>query len=150
MSLSGKVEGEVEIKAPAEKFREIFSGRPHHISNVSPGKIQGCALHEGDWGTEGSVIYWDYVHDGKAKVAKEIVEAIDEKNHSVTFKVVAGDLMEEFKSFKIVFQATPKSEGSVVHWTFEYEKLSAEVPEPNTLLQFVLDLSKDIGSHLSQ
>ncbi|KAG7970151.1 hypothetical protein I3843_07G067900 [Carya illinoinensis] len=120
MSLSGKVEGE------------------------------GCALHEGDWGTEGSVICWDYVHDGKAKVVKEIVEAIDEQNHSVTFKVVAGDLMEEYKSFKAVLQATPKSEGSVVHWTLEYEKLSADVPEPNTSLQFVLDLSKDIGSHLSQ
>jgi hypothetical protein len=62
MTLFGKVEGDVEIKAPAEKFHEIFSGRPHHISNVTPEKIQGCALHEGDWGVEGSVIYWDYVH----------------------------------------------------------------------------------------
>ena len=65
MSLFGKVEADVEIKAPAEKFHELFSCRPHHISNVSPGKVQGCALHEGDWGKEGSVIFWDYVH-GKA------------------------------------------------------------------------------------
>jgi hypothetical protein len=62
MSLFGKVEGDVEIKASAEKFHEVFSGRPHHVSNVCPDKIQGCALHEGDWGNEGSVIYWDYVH----------------------------------------------------------------------------------------
>jgi hypothetical protein len=62
MSLFGKVEGDVEIKAPAEKFHEVLSGRPHHISNVCPDKVQGCALHEGDWGNEGSVIYWDYVH----------------------------------------------------------------------------------------
>ncbi len=62
MTLFGKVEGDVEIKAPAEKFHEVISGRPHHISNVTPEKVQGCALHEGDWGVEGSVIYWNYVH----------------------------------------------------------------------------------------
>ena len=61
-TLFGKVEADVEIKASPEKFHEILGGRPHHISNVCPDKIQGCALHEGDWGTEGSVIYWDYVH----------------------------------------------------------------------------------------
>lgn len=62
MSLFSKVETDVEIKASAEKFHEVFSCRPHHISNVCPDKIQGVALHEGDWGNEGSVICWDYVH----------------------------------------------------------------------------------------
>jgi hypothetical protein len=62
MTLFGKVEGDAEIKAPAEKFHEVISGRPHHISNVTPEKVQGCALHEGDWGVEGSVICWNYVH----------------------------------------------------------------------------------------
>ena len=71
MSLFGKVEADVEIKAPAEKFHEIISCRPHHISNVSPGIVQGCALHEGDWGKEGSVINWDYVH------GKEILDHIN-------------------------------------------------------------------------
>ncbi|XP_030959599.1 MLP-like protein 28 [Quercus lobata] len=150
MSLFGKVEADVEIKAPAEKFHEIVSCRPHHISNVSPGVIQGCALHEGDWGNENSVINWDYVHDGKAKVAKEIIEAIDKENNSVTFKVIEGDLMEEYKNIKITIQATPKGEGSLVHWTIEYEKLHENIVEPNTLLQLALDLSKDLDAHLVQ
>ncbi|KAM4119709.1 hypothetical protein ACJW30_03G080100 [Castanea mollissima] len=150
MSLFGKVEADVEIKAPAEKFHEIFSCRPHHISNVSPSVIQGCALHEGNWGNEGSVINWDYVHDGKAKVAKDIIEAIDKKNNSVTYKVIEGDLMEEYKNFKVTVQATPKGEGSLVHWTMEYEKLHENIVEPNTLLQLVLDLSKDLDAHLVQ
>uniref|UniRef100_A0A2N9FUR4 Bet v I/Major latex protein domain-containing protein n=1 Tax=Fagus sylvatica TaxID=28930 RepID=A0A2N9FUR4_FAGSY len=107
MSLVGKVD-DVEIKAAPEKFHELFSSRPHHISNVSPGKIQGCALHEGDWGKEGTVVFWDYVHDGKAKVAKEIIESIDEKNNSITFKVIEGDLLEEYKNIKITIQATAK------------------------------------------
>ncbi|KAK7837455.1 mlp-like protein 28, partial [Quercus suber] len=144
------VEADVEIKAPAEKFHELFSCRPHHISNVSPGKVQGCALHEGDWGKEGSVIFWDYVHDGKAKVAKEIIEAIDEKNNSITFKVIEGDMLQEYKSLKATVKATAKGEGSLVHWTMEYEKLNESIPEPNSLLQFVLDLSKDLDSHLTQ
>ncbi|KAE8076308.1 hypothetical protein FH972_014970 [Carpinus fangiana] len=149
MSLFGKVEGDVEIKASAEKFHEVFSGRPHHVSNVCPDKVQGCALHEGDWGNEGSVIYWDYVHDGQAKVAKERIEAIDDTNKSITFKVIEGDLLQEYKSFRIVVRATPKGEGSLVHWSLEYEKLKEDVPEPKTLLQFLIDVSKDIGTHLT-
>ncbi|XP_059445574.1 MLP-like protein 28 [Corylus avellana] len=149
MSLFGKVEADVEIKAPAEKFHELFSRRPHHISNVCPDKIQGCALHEGDWGNEGSVIYWDYVHDGQAKVVKEKIEAIDDTNKLVTLKVIEGDLLQEYKSFKIIVQATPKGEGSLVHWSFEYEKLKEDVLEPKTLLQFAIDASKDIDAHLT-
>jgi len=148
-TLFGKVEADVEIKASPEKFHEILGGRPHHISNVCPDKIQGCALHEGDWGTEGSVIYWDYVHDGQAKVAKEKIEAIDETNKSITFKVIEGDLLKEYKSFKIFVQASPKGEGSLVHWSMEYEKLKEDVPEPKTLLQFAVDMSKDIDGHLT-
>ncbi|XP_062175604.1 MLP-like protein 31 [Alnus glutinosa] len=149
MTLFGKVEGDVEIKAPAEKFHEVISGRPHHLSNVTPEKVQGCALHEGDWGVEGSVIYWNYVHDGEAKVAKEKIVATDDTNKSITFKVIEGDLLKEYKNFVIVVQATPKGEGSLVHWTLEYEKLKDDIPEPNTLLQFLIDVSKDLDAHLT-
>lgn len=62
MSLYGKLEADVEIKAPANKFHEVFCSRPHHISTMSPDKIQACNLHEGDLGKEGSVIGWNYVH----------------------------------------------------------------------------------------
>ena len=65
--LIGKLETDVEIKASATKFHDIFMKRPHHISNVSSEKIQGCELHEGEWGTVGSVIYWNY-HHGKASI----------------------------------------------------------------------------------
>ncbi|KAK7837452.1 mlp-like protein 28 [Quercus suber] len=145
MPLFGKVEADVEIKAPAENFHEIFSCRPHHISNVSPGIIQGCALHEGDRGNEGSVINWE-----SGITSMEVIEAIDKKNNSVTFKVIEGDLMEEYKNIKITIQATPKGKGSLVHWTMEYEKLHENIVEPNTLLQLALDLSKDLDAHLVQ
>jgi hypothetical protein len=87
--------------------------------------------------------------DGQAKVAKEKIEAIDETNKSITFKVIEGDLLKEYKSFKIFVQASPKGEGSLVHWSMEYEKLKEDVPEPKTLLQFAVDMSKDIDGHLT-
>ncbi|XP_004297383.1 PREDICTED: MLP-like protein 31 [Fragaria vesca subsp. vesca] len=143
-----KLETDVEIKASPVQFHEYFTRRPHHISNVSSDKIQGCDLHEGDWGNVGSVIYWNYVHDGKPRVCKELIEAIDDETNSITLKIIEGDLLEHYKSFKATIQASPKGEGSSVHWTFEYEKLHDEVSDPHTLLQLVAELSKDIDNHL--
>ncbi|PON94454.1 Major latex protein domain containing protein [Trema orientale] len=151
-NLYGKLETDVEIKASANKFHDIFKHRPHHISNVSTDKIQGCDIHEGEWGTVGSVIYWNYFHDGKPRVAKEIVEAIDDEKNLITFRVIEGDLMEHFKTFKLTIQANPKTEGEgcVVHWTLEFEKHHGEIIDPHTLLQFVADVSKDLESHLAE
>ncbi|XP_057975400.1 MLP-like protein 34 [Malania oleifera] len=145
-----KLEAEVEIKASADHFHDIFSSRPHHISNICPEKIQGCDIHEGEWGNESSVIYWNYVLDGKACVAKEIVEAIDKEKNSITFKVIEGELLVDYKSFKIIVQATPKGETTLVKWTFEFEKLKEHDPEPKKLLHFVVHVTKDIEDHLER
>ncbi|GLT99821.1 hypothetical protein SLE2022_172340 [Rubroshorea leprosula] len=150
MSLYGKLEADVEIKAPANKFHEVFCSRPHHISTMSPDKIQACNLHEGDLGKEGSVIGWNYVHDGEAKVGKQKVEAIDQVNNSITLKLIEGDVLKQYKSFVSKIQATPKGNGSVVHWTFEYEKLNQSVAHPETLLDLAVQMSKDIDSYLTQ
>jgi hypothetical protein len=88
--------------------------------------------------------------DGKAVMSKEVLEAIDDKNNSVTFKVIGGLLMELYKSFKFIVQATPKGEGSLVRWTLVYEKLNVDVPDPNLMLQFAIDLTKDIDAHLTK
>ncbi|XP_024030707.1 MLP-like protein 43 [Morus notabilis] len=148
--LCGKLETDVEIKASPKKFHDIFKHRPHHISNHSSDKIHGCEIHEGEWGTVGSVIYWNYFHDGKPRVAKEIVEAIDDEKNLITFRVIEGDLMEHFKSLTVTMQANPKpeGEGSIVHWTLEYEKHHNEIIDPHTLLQFGADVSKDLENHL--
>ncbi|KAF2316805.1 hypothetical protein GH714_042146 [Hevea brasiliensis] len=150
MALLGKLEADVEVNAPADQFHDVFSCRPHHVSIMSPEKIQGCELHEGEWGKEGTVVCWNYFHDGSPKIAKEIIEAIDDVNFSTTFKVVEGDLLKDYKSFKLIVQATPKEKGSLVHWTLEYEKINENTPDPNTLLEFVVHCSKDIAAHLTQ
>ncbi|CAL1377824.1 unnamed protein product [Linum trigynum] len=146
--LCGKLEACFAIRLPASQHHDIFSGRPHHVSSMAPTKIKNCALHEGDFGKKGSIVIWDYVHDEVHKVAKELVEDIDDANFSTTFKVIEGNLLKEYKEFKIVVKATPKSENtSLIHWTMEYEKLNEDVPEPFSVLKFLVHLSKDIDDH---
>ncbi|KAJ4909549.1 MLP-like protein 28 [Raphanus sativus] len=149
-SLLGKLEIEVEIKASAEKFHHMFAERPHHIPIATPGHIKGCDLHEGEWGKVGSIIVWNYVHDGEAKVLKERIESVDPENNRATYRVLEGDLMKEYKSFVLTFQVTPKEgePGSIAHWHFEYEKINDEVAHPETLLQFAVEVSKEIDEHL--
>ncbi|KAF9674002.1 hypothetical protein SADUNF_Sadunf10G0082500 [Salix dunnii] len=53
------------LHTKALHFHSLNRCRPHHISNMSPAKVQNVDLHEGDWGKPGTVISWSYVH-GKA------------------------------------------------------------------------------------
>ncbi|OAY25250.1 MLP-like protein 28 [Manihot esculenta] len=148
MTLWGKLEAQFEIDAPADQFHDVFSCRPHHISNMSPHKVQGYDLLEGEWGKEGAIVCWKYLHDGSAKVAKEIVETIDDVNLLTVFKVFGGDLLKEYKSFKLTVQVTPKGKGSVVRWTLEYKKIHENIRDPYSLLELIVNFSKDVSAHL--
>lgn len=79
-----------------------------------------------------------------------MVEEVDEENNSVTFKVIEGDLLDQYKSFKFKVQCIPKDKGSVVHWDLIYEKLHDDIPDPHSMLQFVADVSNDLGAHLME
>ncbi|KAL3654491.1 hypothetical protein CASFOL_004172 [Castilleja foliolosa] len=144
---AGKLVSQTNIKSDGDVFHEIFRERPHHIPNMCPAHIQKCDVHEGDFGQVGSVIFWNYTHDGKECVAKEIIEAIDEENKSVTFKVIEGDLMELYKSFKLIVHVDTTGEDNLVTWTLVYEKLHGDVPDPHTLMDFCLKVTKDIETH---
>ncbi|CAN6873508.1 unnamed protein product [Brassica oleracea] len=149
-SLVGEVEVEVEIKAPAEKFYEMYTGKAHHVAENTPQNVQACDLHDGDWGTLDSVIVWNYVHDGQAKVAKERIELVEPEKKLVKFRVIEGDLMDDFKSLLITIQVTPEQGGlgSVVKLHFDYEKIDENVVHPETLLPFFVQMIKEIDQHL--
>ncbi|KAF3432165.1 hypothetical protein FNV43_RR26904 [Rhamnella rubrinervis] len=149
-SLQGKLETDVEIKAPASKHHEIFKHRPHHVSNHASDFVQGCDLHEGEWGAVDSVICWKYFLDGKPRVAKVLVEAIDDENNTMAYKVLEGDLKEQYKSFRVTTKSIPKgNKESVIRWSLEYEKRHDEIIDPHTLLEFFTGLSKDLEKHLA-
>ncbi|KAM7463437.1 hypothetical protein LguiA_031558 [Lonicera macranthoides] len=147
MSLTGHLVGQISIKSDGNVFHELVKDKPHHIPNISPRHIQGLDLHEGEFGAVGSVLFFNYIHDGKAKVAKARIEAIDEEKKSMTLKVLEGDLLELYKSFVLSNQVETKGENNLVTWTFDYEKVNENVEDPNTLMDFCINLTKEIETH---
>ncbi|XP_073023425.1 MLP-like protein 28 [Primulina eburnea] len=147
MGLTGKLSAQIEYKSGGDVFHEVFRYMPHEISNMSPEIIQGCGLHQGELGTAGSVLLWNYTHDGKKKVAKEIVDSIDEEKRSVRFKMIEGDLLELYKTFYATFHVETHGDIDLVTWTLEYEKLKEDVEDPLTLLGLCIKLTGDIESH---
>ncbi|KAK2991230.1 hypothetical protein RJ640_018313 [Escallonia rubra] len=51
---------------------------------------------------------------GKAKVAKEVIDGIDEKNKTMILRVIEGDLLELYKSFVVTLHVDPKGENTLV------------------------------------
>ncbi|KAL3501902.1 hypothetical protein ACH5RR_036351 [Cinchona calisaya] len=148
MGLKGKMIGQTEIKgAGGDVFHDIISRRPHHLTNMSPVKVKGFTLINGGLGTVGSVICWNYTHEGKEKIGKQIIEDVDEVKQSVRFKMIEGDLMELYKSFIITYHVDKEGDYNLVTWTLEYEKLNENTPHPGTLLDFFLHMVEDIEAH---
>ncbi|KAK2988871.1 hypothetical protein RJ640_018309 [Escallonia rubra] len=85
--------------------------------------------------------------NGKAKVAKDVIDKVDEKNKIVIFRVIEGDILELYKSFVLTLHVDTKGANNLVTWTFEYEKRSEDVEDPNTLMDFVINVTKDIETH---
>ncbi|CAH8358966.1 unnamed protein product [Eruca vesicaria subsp. sativa] len=145
-SLQGEIEADVEIKAPATKFYHMFAVRPQDVPNASPENIQGVSVQEGEMVRVGTRVTWNYVLDGKPKVAKDRIEAVEPKKNMITYRVIEGDLMKEFKSFLFTIQVTPKQggPGGVVKWNMSYERIDENVAHPETLLQLCVRMIEDI------
>ncbi|XP_028758957.1 MLP-like protein 43 [Neltuma alba] len=150
MSHLGKTEIDVHLNASAQKFHEMFTSNPHHIANISPAKIKSVTKLEGDFAKAGSVVVWNYVLDGKEGVAKDVIEAVDSAKNLIIFRVMEGDLLKHYKSFKFIIQVSPKAKGSVAHWTLEYGKLHGRIPDPHTVMQLATELSREIDASLTQ
>ncbi|KAK4479146.1 hypothetical protein RD792_014657 [Penstemon davidsonii] len=162
MGLTGKLVAAIEFRAGGDVFHELVTLKPHHVSKTSPEKVQGCDLHEGEFGKVGSVICWRYTHgksyilydinldmvgstEGKEKTAKQLIQAIDEEKNSIEFKMLEGDLMKLYKD--ITLHIDTKDGIDLVTWTLEYETLHDDVEHPISLLSFFIDMTKDIENH---
>ncbi|KAF5450393.1 MLP-like protein 28 [Juglans microcarpa x Juglans regia] len=149
MALKGKIEAEIEIKAAADKYYNIFKTTAHHVPTATPDIVQGVEVHEGDWTTHGSIKVWKYTVEGNAEVFKEKVE-LDDANRAVTLVGIEGDPMKYYKSIKATYQVTPKGNGSLAKVSLEYEKLREEVPAPIKYLNMMVNITKDIDAHLAK
>lgn len=86
---------------------------------------------------------------GKTCISKQRIEDIDKENNKITFKVLGGDLLEDYKSFKFIMQIVPQREGSVVRWIVEYEKHNNNVPNPHSLFHLSVEVLKYVDAHLA-
>lgn len=55
--------------------------------------------------------------------------------------------MEDYKNFKLTVHVDTFGEDNIVTWTLDYEKLSPDVPDPQSLMDFCLHVTKDIEAH---
>ncbi|KAM7467453.1 hypothetical protein LguiB_015015 [Lonicera macranthoides] len=61
--------------------------------------------------------------------------------------MLEGDLMELYKSFIIGIHVDTNGEDNLVTWTVDYEKLHEGIPAPTTLMDFFVEVTKDIETH---
>lgn len=76
------------------------------------------------------------------------MESVDEENRSITFKVLDGELLKDYKSYKFTVQAIPKGDGCLVKWTAEYEKACENGSDPQDYMELAIQITQDIESHL--
>ncbi|WVZ09247.1 hypothetical protein V8G54_013777 [Vigna mungo] len=152
MALSGKVEAEVDIKASADKFFHVFRKQLQHLPNISSERIHSAVLHEGDWENVDAVKHWEFTIEGKKTSAKEKIEVVDDDNKTIRFSIFDGEIGESYKSLKATLETIDKENGAIVKWTYEYEKLSENItgPSPQSILDFVVFVTKDIDDHLGK
>ncbi|KAK7273858.1 hypothetical protein RIF29_14922 [Crotalaria pallida] len=150
MALSGKVEGEIEIQAPAAKFYNIFRKQLHQLPKIATEHVHGAKVHAGDWENVGSIKDWDYSIEGKKTNAKSKIEAIDDENKSISYSLLDGEVGESYKSLKVILQVNDKENGGLVKWSIEYEKLNENnvAASPESYLDFAIKVTKDIDAHL--
>ncbi|EOA37830.1 hypothetical protein CARUB_v10011412mg [Capsella rubella] len=143
-----EIEAEVEIKTTASKFH-MFARRPQHVSKATR-YIQGCDLLEGEWDKVGSILLWKLIVDGEPRVSKDRIEVMDMEKNMIQWRVLEGPLKKEYKSFLKTMKVSPKHGGigSVVKWNMKYERIHEKVPHPERLLQFFVEMIKEVDQYL--
>ncbi|KAJ0038683.1 hypothetical protein Pint_22299 [Pistacia integerrima] len=87
MAKMSKMEVQTEVNSSADKFYNVFRHEVQLMPKIIPEKIKDVKLLQGDWGTVGSVKLWTYVPDKNAAIVKEMIEAIDDENKTIKFKI---------------------------------------------------------------
>ncbi|XP_023738703.1 kirola [Lactuca sativa] len=86
---------------------------------------------------------------GKLLSSKQVLEAADEKNKSMTYTPLEGDAMLQiYKSLKAHIHFSENGENNFVTWTLEYEKINEDVPDPDALIDLAYKVTKVVELHL--
>ncbi|EXB80472.1 MLP-like protein 31 [Morus notabilis] len=150
MAQIAKMEVQLDIKSSAQSFYEIFRRKQYLMPKICLDILKDVQVIKGDWESLGSIKQWTYVA-GNSESGKEIVEAIDEENKKITFKVLDGEITKYYKTMKTTVQVTAKGDkgGSSVKWTLEYEKLNDSIPAPTKYLDLLSATTKNVEAYLT-
>ncbi|CAI9091551.1 OLC1v1026612C1 [Oldenlandia corymbosa var. corymbosa] len=144
-----KLVSSTEIKLDGKLIHEILTHKPYCMTSTSPKFIQGVELlDDREWGKVGSVRLWKFIsQDGKTSVAKDIIEAVDDANKSVTFRMIEGDILMVYNTFAITYNFDKVGGSNLVTCTFEYEKKDDNIPDPHSFMDVCLNGIKDIEAY---
>ncbi|KAF9588434.1 hypothetical protein IFM89_010193 [Coptis chinensis] len=125
------MQGEVVLNISAKKAWEMYRDN-EIISQINPDMLAGAEYIDGN-GSPGSLRLFklgpavrDYV--------KESVQQIEtvEVGHSVTYRVIQGELRDMYDPYRVTFSFIPRSEEGkcIAQWKAEFEPLSPTIPPP--------------------
>ncbi|XP_054825336.1 MLP-like protein 423 [Prosopis cineraria] len=147
----GKLEVEIEVKSKADKFWETIRDSTTIFPKAIPHDYKSIEVLEGDGKAPGSVRQILYAEGSPiVKVSKEKIDAADDAKKTVTYSVIDGDLLRYFKNFKGHISVIPKGEGSLVKWSSEFEKASAEVPDPHVIKDFAVKNFQEVDDYIQK
>ncbi|KAL5720335.1 hypothetical protein ACHQM5_008409 [Ranunculus cassubicifolius] len=135
----GKLEVEVPTKSSSDQLWSVLKKTTTIFPEIFPDRYKSIDVLEGDGKSVGSVILMKYV-EGTPDVtfSKERIEEVDEANKSLVYSVLEGEITSLYKTFKASVQISTKGDGSSVKWVLDYEKASADVPEPTFVKDFAV------------
>ncbi|XP_010913536.1 MLP-like protein 423 [Elaeis guineensis] len=149
--MASKVEAEVEVKSPADNFWGALRDSTALFPRIFPEQYKSIETVEGDGKSAGTIRLLKYAEGAPiVTFAKERVEVADDGNKLVSYSVIDGELVSFYKPFKVTLQVVPKSDGGLVKWWLEYDKVNEEVPQPDFILGTAVKTFKDLDAYLLQ
>ncbi|KAF5182139.1 Mlp-like protein [Thalictrum thalictroides] len=149
----GKLEFELEVKCPADKFWGGMKDTTVLFPKIFPQRFKSIEVVEGDGVNAGTVRLVRYAEDTPViTFAKEKVELLDDVNKVLVYSVIDGELMTHYKSLKGKVEVVPipkgEGEGSLVKWSLEFEKASDEVPDPILMQDYATNAFIGLNAYL--
>ncbi|KAK8529234.1 hypothetical protein V6N13_102173 [Hibiscus sabdariffa] len=144
-----RMECQFEIKSSADKFFDVYKNKAYLMPKLSSQVVTDIKLLQGDWNSEGSLRLWHIVVDGgKIESVKEMFEKVDDTNRTIVYKLVGGEIMDAYKTWRSILNVMPMGEGSLVKWTMEFEKQNENIPDPVKYGEFLTVWSKNVDAYL--
>ncbi|XP_019094623.1 PREDICTED: MLP-like protein 34, partial [Camelina sativa] len=126
----------------ADRFFETFKKKEGNFTD----KIEAVSVLRDDTTSNSSIQICNFLVDGKMEHIKEKIEV---ENKSVSFLALEGDVLKQYKSYRIRLDVVPKDDRvCIAKWTWEYEKLNEDVRPPTRYTAFVAEYTRDLETRL--